>query len=133
MASVAPETRGFRARLRLLETAEGGRRRAASSSSYSPQLRLGSISTSVRIVKLDGDGTASHDDLIPGESYDVFIVVPFVDYYRDEHLDPACIEVLEGSRVVALGQAVGPVFELAPKAVVDKMRTPPQVPEARES
>lgn len=122
MASVVREIRGFRARLRLLDTAEGGRRRPASSARYSPQLQLGSISTSVLVVKLDGDQVALQDDLLPGEFCDVFIVVQFADHYPDEHLDSANLKLLEGPRLVAVGEAVGPVYEPAPQAVLDKIR-----------
>lgn len=120
MACVVPELRGFRARVRFLSTTEGGRRRAAYSG-YTPQLQLGSISTSVPIVRLDGDQIASEDEMFPGQSYDVFIVVQFADYYPDEHLDPANITLLEGPRVIAVGEAVGPTYEPVPEAVLAKL------------
>lgn len=120
MASVVPELRGFRARVRFLDKAEGGRRRAAHSG-YTPQLQLGSISTSVPIVRLDGDQIASDDEMLPGQSYDVFIVVQFADCYPGEHLDPAHIRLLEGPRVIAVGEAAGPTFEPVPSAILAKL------------
>lgn len=106
--------RGFRARIRFLDASEGGRHRYASADGYSPQLQLGSVLTSVRLVKMDGDQVAVHDDLLPGETYDLFVVVQFADHYPEEHLDPADIKLLEGPRVVAVGEAIGPVYEPAP-------------------
>lgn len=85
------------------------------------------------MVKLDGNRAASQDDLVPGESYDVFVVVPFADYYTDEYPDPANIKLLEGPRIIAVGLAVGPIHELAPEAVLDQITKSSRADEERQS
>jgi hypothetical protein len=48
-----------------------GANRYASADGYCPQLQFGSVSTSVRLVNMEGDQISSQDDLLPGESYDI--------------------------------------------------------------
>lgn len=108
--------------MRFLSTAEGGRSRPAISGHYNPQLRLGSVSSSVNIVRMDGEQAAAEDDLALGETYEVFVLTVFAEYYPDEARNIIDVELCEGQRVVAVGKVTGTVFETAPPSVLSRIR-----------
>lgn len=72
---------------------------------------------------MDGDDVAAEDELVPGETYDVFVLAQMAEHYPVTALSLVDVELREGSRVVALGRVTGPVFESAPPSVIGKIKS----------
>lgn len=83
---------------------------------------MGPILTSVVLFPMRGDMVEAGVQLVPGETYDLYILVPFADHYPDHSIDPARITLMEGARVVAVGVAGASSLGAPPPSVLEALR-----------